>query len=261
MPIRVYDAAPGSGNSMLLWMHGGGFVGGTVAMPESDAVCRALAARGCSCVSVDYRLAPAPGRRSGRAHYPSALDDCTGAWRWLQAHAEQAGVPAGRRFVAGASAGGALAATLALRLRDNGSPAPAGVALVYPLLHPTLLEPSPELRHELRGWRGLGTFTPRSVSWMAKTYVGKDHLERIPDAFPGGADLSGFPPTLIVNSERDSLRSSGERFGEELRAHDRPVEVSVEPGTLHGHLNRPRRPGFDRTIDRIVNWLENPSCS
>jgi acetyl esterase len=270
VPIRVYDAVPDrtpgverADDTVLLWIHGGGFVGGNLGMPESDAVCSALAARGCTCIAVDYRLAPCLGLRGRRAHYPAALDDCEGAWRWLEDYAEELGMPAERRFVGGASAGGALAATLALRLRDKASPVPAGVVLAYPLLHPALPEPSPELRRVLTGVRRFGTFTPRLVSWMARAYVGQGNLDRIPEALPGGADVTDFPPTLIVNSERDSLRSSGERFAEELQASGRPVDVTFEPGTSHGHLNRPRRPGFDMSIARIANWLgkeEKPPC-
>ncbi|SPL99330.1 Esterase/lipase/thioesterase [[Actinomadura] parvosata subsp. kistnae] len=90
---------------------------------------------------------------------------------------------------------------------------------------------------------------------MARNYVGRANLDRLPEAFPGGRDLTGFPPTLIVNSERDSLRASGEAFADELLAHGRPVEVSTEPATSHGHLNRPRRTAFHRTISTFSTWL------
>ncbi len=100
----------------------------------------------------------------------------------------------------------------------------------------------PELRRGLRGLRRLGTFSSTSV-------------DRLPEAFPGGRDLTGCPPTMIVNSERDSLRASGETFADELLVQGRPVEVSTEPGTSHGHLNRPRRPAFNRTISTFSTWL------
>jgi acetyl esterase/lipase len=90
---------------------------------------------------------------------------------------------------------------------------------------------------------------------MARNYVGRANLNRLPEAFPGGRDLTGCPPTLIVNSERDSLRASGEAFADELLAHGRPVEMSTEPGSSHGHLNRPRRTAFHQTISTVCTWL------
>ncbi|WP_165610440.1 alpha/beta fold hydrolase [Nocardia salmonicida] len=262
VPMRVYDALPqaerapgGVDDTAVLWIHGGGFAGGSLRMPESHAVCCSLAARGCTTIAVDYRLAPALGLRGRRAPYPAAVDDCEKAWRQLEEYADGLAIPPDRRFIAGASAGGAMAASLALRLRDSGSVAPAGVILFYPLLHPILLPPSPQLSQSLTGMRRVVTFGPRSVSWMARTYVGKGNADRIPEAFPGGADLTDFPPTFIVNSEWDTLRPSGERFAEELAAVGRSVEISFEPGTYHGHLNTPRRPGFSRSIGSLLEWL------
>jgi len=127
--------------------------------------------------------------------------------------------------------------------------------LAYPFLRAELPLLGPRFRRRVRGLRRLGTFTQGSVRCVARYYVGRDRPERLPEAFPGGADLSGFPPTLIVNSERDTLRASGERFAEELRAHGRRVQVGYEPGTSHGDLNRPGRTGFDASIARIVEWL------
>lgn len=127
--------------------------------------------------------------------------------------------------------------------------------LAYPFLRAELPLLGPRFRRRVRGLRRLGTFTQGSVRCVARYYVGRDRLERLPEAFPGGSDLSGFPPTLIVNSERDTLRASGERFAEELRAHGRRVQVGYEPGTSHGDLNRPGRTGFDASIARIVEWL------
>ncbi|MGW2150716.1 alpha/beta fold hydrolase [Nonomuraea bangladeshensis] len=260
VPVRVYPATEGRGGPGLVWMHGGAFIGGSLDMPESDAVCRALAANGITCVSVGYRLAPGFGdRRAQRApdavRFPLPLDDCERAWAWARHHLDGLGVDPRRLHVGGASAGGALAASLALRLHDNCAPPPAGVVLAYPLLHAALPPLGPELRRSLRGLRRLGAFSPTAVSWMARNYVGRANLDRLPEAFPGGRDLTGFPPAMIVNSERDSLRASGEAFAGELLAHGRPVEVTTEPGTSHGHLNRPRRPPFGRTISTFSTWL------
>ncbi|MGW5106210.1 alpha/beta hydrolase [Nocardia sp. NPDC004123] len=258
--LRVYEPETTDPGPALLWMHGGAFIGGSIDMPEGDAVCKALTNRGIRCVSVDYRLAPgyAPRRspREDDVRFPLPLDDCELGWRYLVANAEQLG--ARGLYVGGASAGGVLAASLCLRQR-GGTATPSGAVLAYPGLHPEIPPFSPELRHALRGWRRIGTFTRSMKRWIAHNYVGRDHLERLPQAFPGGADLTDFPPTLIVNSERDTLRASGELFADELRAHDRPVQALYEPGTRHGHLNSPDKDTFDRSIDTITEWLRKPT--
>ncbi len=76
-----------------------------------------------------------------------------------------------------------------------------------------------------------------------------------PHAFPGGSDVEGLPPTLVLDADRDSLRASGEAFAAELAAAHIPVEHHVIPGTIHGFLNRPNRPHFRTAIDIIVKYL------
>ncbi|WP_433755608.1 alpha/beta hydrolase [Nocardia sp. CA-135398] len=116
-----------------------------------------------------------------------------------------------------------------------------------------------DLRRRVRGLRRVGTFTRASVRWMAKNYVGADHMERLARDLPGGSDLTGFPPPLIINSDRDTLRASGEEFARELLEYDRPVQAIYEPGTSHGHLNRPARPEFRRTINTAAAWFTSAS--
>jgi acetyl esterase len=82
-----------------------------------------------------------------------------------------------------------------------------------------------------------------------------------PYAFAGNGDVSGQPPVLIVNSEADGLRASGERYGEQLAAAGVAVHVDFEPGTIHGHLNEPETPGSWRSIDRIVAWIDRSATS
>ncbi len=94
--------------------------------------------------------------------------------------------------------------------------------LAYPFLYRELHAFSDELLASVRGWRRLGTFTNSAQRWMTRNFVGRDHLDRLPQAFPGGSDLSGFPSALIINSERGTLRASGKQFAEEPRAHGRP---------------------------------------
>lgn len=176
---RAADVPTAALGVSLVWMHGGGFVGGSMDMPKGQAVCDGLAAAGVTCLNVDYRLAPGFGRRRAQSapdavRYPLPLDDCARAWDFLTDTAPRWGLHSERMHVGGASAGGALAASLALRLCRTGAPA-AGVALAYPLLHATLPPARPELRRALRGHRRLGTFSASSVRWMTTNYVGRAH--------------------------------------------------------------------------------------
>jgi acetyl esterase/lipase len=74
-------------------------------------------------------------------------------------------------------------------------------------------------------------------------------------AYPGNGDVSGLPPVFVLNSEADSLRSSGERFAEQLSEAGVVVRVEYEPGTVHGHLNQPDDPAALRSIERMASWL------
>ena len=104
--------------------------------------------------------------------------------------------------------------------------------------------------------RTLEEVTGRAVTWMAKCFVGAPNVHRLGEAFPQSHQLADFPPTVIVTGDRDRLRPSGEAFAEDLRRSGVPVEIRSEPGTRHGHLNRPDRPAFDRTISTFTDWMQ-----
>ena len=259
-PVRVrrYQPATISGASdvTVVWFHGGGFIGGSLDMLEGELPCRTFAMAGLTAISVDYRLAPGPGLRSRRRpnpnRFPMPLDDGETAWNWAIRQSPAGGL----LFAGGASAGGALASTLTLRLRRQGTRVPDGVVLAYPLLHAELPPLPPEIRRSVRGLRGLGTFTPGAVRWMSRNYVGPDGLGRLTEAFPAPDELDQFPPTLIVDSERDTLRASSCAFAEALRQHGVPVTHVVEPGTKHGHLNRDDAAG-NSTAHRLATWVRD----
>jgi acetyl esterase len=88
-------------------------------------------------------------------------------------------------------------------------------------------------------------------------YAGSEDVFDDVYAFPGIGAVSGLPPVFILNSEADSLRSSGERFGEQLAAAGVHVRVEYEPGTVHGHLNQPDDPAAVRSIERLAAWLSD----
>ena len=286
--VRVYpaDAAAARPTAALVWVHGGGFAAGDLDMPEADWVARTLASRGVTVVSVDYRLV------GDGCRYPAPSDDVITAWRWTLEHADEFGGDPRRVVLGGASAGGNLATASILRMlartaeptraiidSAGGAPAPgatpevaqetrapsarldavpAGVFLAYPTLLAVQPAPDAGLRAMLDADPEADTFGPASVREMYERYLGGAVDDAPIAAVPGRAaasDLRGFPPVLMVNSEADELRVSGEAFAATLAAAGVPTEVVTESGTRHGHLNRPDAPAASATIDRVVRWL------
>lgn len=287
--VRVYpaDAATERPTAALVWAHGGGFAAGDLDMPEADWVARTLAARGVTVVSVDYRLV------GDGCRYPAPSDDVITAWRWTLEHAGELGIDPGRTAIGGASAGANLVAGSVLRISTHtdvpvaaiidsagGAPAPgaapevaqetrapsarsvampAGVFLAYPTLLAVQPAPDAALRALLDENPGADRFGPHAVRTMYEGYLGGPVDDAPLAAVPGlaaASDLAGFPPVLMVNSEADELRMSGEVFAATLAEAGVPTEVVTEAGTWHGHLNRPDEPAASVTIDRVVRWLD-----
>ena len=267
IPVRIYPAQDADGGSApgLVWLHGGGFSSGDLDMPEADWVAGQLAARGIGVVSVFYRLAPplafnqvgGPLSHDG-AHFPVPSDDVLAAFNWTLTYADELGLHRESISIGGASAGAALAASAAVRLRDAGQHTPYRVLLAYPTVHAVLPEPSPELAAKLDGLPEESRFRPDAVARMNLNYAGNPTNLADPHAFPGGHELSGLPPTLILNSDRDSLRSSGEAYASELRAAGVDITCLREDGTIHGHLNTPAHPGALASLTTMAAWLLSP---
>ena len=262
IPVRRYAPSTGTalsgtvltGTAPIVWVHGGAFVKGGLDLPETHEVARALADAGFTVITVDYRLASIPGlNRFGRAsvptrriRYPVPVDDVVAVVQAVQAEFGD-GV-----ILGGASAGACLSAGAALRLADGAAPL-RGVFFTYGLFHASLPERSREVRSRLRGRRRL-THTPLLLNLVNRNYAGSRAALSEAHAFPGGHQLPGFPPALLIDAESDSMRASGERFAKELVAARVPVEYHVLPGTAHAFLNRPLDTGFTEGIRLIVAW-------
>ena len=246
VPVRVYlPEGDVSARPLLVWYHGGGFLGGDLNMPEADATGRELCRRaGAVVVSVDYRLA------TQGVHFPVPHDDAVAAYQWA-VDRFQAGAPA---VIGGASAGACLAAGAALRLRDEGR-APVGVMLLYPLVHPELPEPSEELAATLALLSSAHAFRGPSFTPMLENYLGAPVGEATPYALAGLGALEGFPPTLVINCEYDGLRASGERFSADLRSAGVEVVELLAPDVLHGHINSPWLAQAQQSYADMAQWL------
>lgn len=245
LPIRVYRP-DGEPRVALLWVHGGGFQGGNLDMPESHVVSAELAHRAAALViSVDYRLAV------GGVRYPAPVDDAVSAWRALLTMvAPQIPVTIG-----GASAGAAIAMSAALRIDRENLRSANALLLAYPFVHFPTPAIDPAIADEMRALPPLVRFTPESIEGMVSGYVGR--VSNIPiEAMPGAAPLASLPPTTIVLSEYDDLRPSGELLARQLSESGVANNVHLSSGMLHGHLNRlPGLPETDRSLTVLADTL------
>jgi acetyl esterase len=220
VPIRLYrpDAAPGL--PVLVYFFGGGWVLGTI--DTADAVCRRLAnAAGCVVVAVGYRLAP-------EHKFPAAVHDCHAATAWVAAHADDLGVDPRRIAVGGDSAGGNLAAAVALLARESG-PALAGQLLVYPNTDYAARTAS------LKASRHTWWFNRISVAWYWGHYLARPEDGLHPLASPLRAEsLAGLPPALVITAEFDPLRDEAEEYAHRLAASGVDVELTRYDGMVHG---------------------------
>jgi acetyl esterase/lipase len=278
--VRVYPA-PEPNGALLVWLHGGAFMFGTLEMPEADQVGRRLSEVGVTVVSVDYTLAPldalealappdpgpdfpsseqlrAEAATAGpRARFPVASVQTVAAFDWAVENAPGYGADPERVALGGASAGANLSAGAAMRLRDRASYLPSLLALVYPSLHDGILPPNDELTQLLQGVPPSRIFTPEARDAINRNYL----VDRGDDpngyAFPGGHDLAGLPPVLMINADLDSLRPSGEAFVGELAAAGVDVRVVRARGAMHGYLNEVGHPASELTIALLTETLSS----
>ena len=257
--VRHYepDAAAPARQPTVVWLHGGGFTHGDIDMPESHAVSKELARSGFVVVAVDYRRVPVGGwwRRPKTGvvpdvRHPVPLEDVVDVvTQTLTGHEDRDLV------LGGASAGACLAAAATLRLVSEGSAGPARLLCVYGIFHSALPPYTAQLRARLLGRHGLLQYRPAMIKLMSRNYVGRAAVTD-PFAFPGGHDLRGMPPTLVLDADRDSLRASGEQFAAELAAAGSQVRYEVVPDARHGFLNRPTTAPFADGMARILRWVE-----
>jgi acetyl esterase/lipase len=208
----------------LLWIHGGGYVLGS-ADQEDPGVKAIVAAVGCAAVSVDYRLAP-------ETPHPGPVEDCYAALRWLHSHAEELGVDPTRIAIGGASAGGGLAAGLALLTRDRGE-----VPLIFQLLLCPMLDDRTAALAEPHPYTGEFIWTAEANRFGWTSLLGQE---------PGGPDVSpyaaaaraehleGLPPAFINVGSIDLFVEEDLEYARRLMRAGVPTELHVYPGAYHG---------------------------
>lgn len=225
LALRAYTPRGEAGpRGAVLYCHGGGFVVGDLDI--YDATCRTLCHdSGCIVVAVDYRLAP-------EHRFPAAVDDCQAALRWLAAHAAQLGADPARLAVCGDSAGGNLAAVLAILAHAEGI-ALAQQVLIYPV---TSAAPGDLPSHTELG-EGY-VLSRRAMQSFARHYYGGDG--RAPD-WRGAPlladDLSGVAPALVLVGSYDVLRDDGVHYAHALIEAGVPTTLVEYRGLSHGFIN------------------------
>jgi acetyl esterase len=224
---RLYAQEAPSGRNpapVLLYMHGGGFVVGS--LDSHQPLCRGLAAdSGAAVLSVGYRLAP-------EHKFPTAFEDAVDALAWIGREGLAMGIDAGRVAVGGDSAGGTLAAALAIGAKaDRSLPQPVLQVLAYPGL---------SSRQTCNSYEryGSGYLLERStVDWFFQQYL-RDDSDRNDWRFAplAARDLAGVPPALIVLAEYDPLLDEGRDYAVRLRAAGVSVDLQIYPGMIHEFL-------------------------
>lgn len=223
LPLRVlrphHDGDP---LPVIVFAHGGGFV--FCDLDSHDELCRSMAAGvGAVVVSVDYRLAP---EHAG----PAAHDDLFAALRWAAAHAGSFGGDPSRIAVAGDSAGGNLAATVAIAARDAGGPPIAAQILIYPVIDDDF---------ETESYRRFGTGhynTTSAMRWYWANYAphGTDDVRLVPTR---ADSLSGLPPAVVITAELDPPCSAADAYAQRLATDGVVVAHRRYRGLFHGFLS------------------------
>ncbi len=221
IPIRVYTPETPAPHAGLVYFHGGGWV--LCDLDTHDVPCAAIARRaGAVVVSVDYRLAP-------EHKFPAAVTDCYAATAWVAENAGKLGIDRNRICVGGDSAGGNLAAVVALKSRDANGPKIALQAMVYPATDLSSFETASYLEFA-EGYQ----LTKIEMEWFRDMYLAYPEDARNPDASPFLArDLRGLPPALVITAECDPLRDEGEAYAKRLQDSAVPVTRTRYAGMIH----------------------------
>jgi acetyl esterase len=213
VPVRIVwphaATCPGPVHNTLVYFHGGGFVVGDLDSHEAHAV-RLANEAGCVVVNVEYRLAP-------EHRFPAAYDDCLAATRWAHDHIQRLGGQPQRLAVGGDSAGGNLAAAVALACRDLGLSLAAQL-LLYPATNLARLKGMPE-----------------------RAYLGEENLEALgkdPRASPlHAARHAGLAPAILGVGQHDFLYADNMAYAEALRAAQVPLCLREYPTLNHGFFS------------------------
>ena len=228
IPLRTYrgvGTVTGEALPVMVYFHGGGWVIGD--LDSHDWTCRAVAnAAKCAVVNVDYRLAP-------EHRFPAAFDDALAAVKWVADNAQLLNIDPARISVGGDSAGGNLAAAVAIALRDEGAIKLRAQVLTYPIVDLTW-------RYDERFSAGVA-LTGGGMRAFIEAYVPQAGQRRDVRCSPlFAASLKGLPPALVILAGFDPLYDEGEAYAARLKSDGVAVTVTRYPGQMHGFASRPK---------------------
>ncbi len=247
IPVRVYRGAGTADAGPLpvhIYYHGGGWVLGD--LDSHDWVCRRIAnAVQCAVVSVDYRMAP-------EAVFPAAYDDSLAAVQWAVDNATRLRIDPSRVSVGGDSAGGNLAAAVAIACRDGAGPKLKAQILIYPAV-----DLSMSGNYYGRFTKDL-ILTDDTMRWFIDLYIPNAEQRKDWRASPMlASNLSSLPPALVLVAGFDPLCAEGELYAEKLKAAGNTVTVTRYPGQLHGFLSNGKLlPKANNAIEDIASVLK-----
>lgn len=220
LPVRIYTPKTGNGPfPVVVYYHGGGWVIGNKQVYDGGA--RGIAKNANAVVvSVDYRLGP-------ENKFPAAHDDAYATYEWALKNAASIKGDPNKVAVAGESAGGGLAVATALTAKQKGAKLPVAIIAVYPIAAGDTVSPSYTENANAK------PLSRAMMAWFAKHYFPDPSQMMDPRINLVGADLSGLPPTTIINAQIDPLRSDGEELAERMRAAGVAVEQRTFAGVTH----------------------------
>lgn len=226
IPIRIYVPENAQNSPVITFYHGGGFVIGN--LKSHDKVCRRLCKMNQALVvAVDYRLAP-------EHKFPAALDDSYDATKWVSENISKYGGNPDKLVVMGDSAGGNLAAVVAIQARDLGTPKIAAQVLIYPVTNAKMEHPSITTNGE--GY----ILTKDLMTWFVNHYAREEKDKSNPLMSPlFTKDLSNLPPALVQTAGFDPLRDEGIEYKEKLEAAGNQVQYTNYEGLIHTYITMP----------------------
>ena len=246
--VRLYDPGIARPAPCLIYLHGGGWVIGS--LDSHDGVCRRLAQAGEFMVaSIDYRLAP-------EHKFPAGLEDCLAAVRWIAAEGGQWGIDPARLALGGDSAGGNLALATLLSLRDAGaSPLRAGL-LIYGAYLPYTAET--ETASQAAYGDGSNVLSAAEMRWFWGHYVTGPADNRNPLAVPLLAELGGLPPLMVTAAEFDPLLDDSTQLVAKLEAAGAPHRYVLWPGVTHACIHMTRMLDVAQTyMAEMAAWVRS----
>lgn len=240
VPARVYHARTAAPRDTLVWVHGGGFVVGSLDMPEAHWVGLATAAAGASAVTLGYHKA------LHGVTFPTPSDDVLAGWTWAEATRQSLDLGP-RMHLGGASAGGNLVAGVAKRLAQGEGTVPSSVIMTYPFVSTDLLSALTHSDEERTA--------ARIADLGGHHYAGAAGVDN-PIAFAANGPVpDSHPRTLFLLADKDIFTASALQYAAKLAAAGVMTEVTRLPGSEHAFLNEPGARAGEEAMNHVVAWV------